>query len=329
MGEGARSARVAQERANPELDALALDLRDLRTSQGVSYREIAARIIRRRESEGVPPAAAMVAHTTVSDVFRLGRSRINADLVAEIVRALGVGEAKAAAWRERGIRAQAADRRPVADSPPAPLGPPEVVAPGARYGSVRRSRAAVALLFVGALLLNASGEFVNPLIGDVFFLDMIGTAIAAILLGPWWAALVGVAFIAVELLKGDTGHALFAVTMITAGLLWGFGVHRWDLGRTLPRFLGLSAAVALATSLLAVPITVIYFGGAPGRGLDDMLAWGTQHDLDPWAVIGASNLAVSLVDKVVTGAIAFFAARVLAPLLHLNPDAAAPTPGHH
>ncbi|KAA9134512.1 hypothetical protein [Microbacterium caowuchunii] len=314
MGDGMFAGRLGSGDTAATLDALALELRALRESNGVSYREIAARITRRREQDGTPPATARVAHSTVSDVFRLGRARINADLVVEIVLALGVDEEDARGWRERCIRAMSTLRQSpdAAGIDPAPVS-------GTR--PLRSSAGTITLVLAGAVLLNATGEFLNPLIGNVLFLDMIGTAIAAILLGPWWAALAGVIFLIVELLKGDVGHALFAVTMVTSGLIWGYGVQRFELGRTLPRFLGLSAVVAVATTLIAVPVTVFYFGGTAGRGIDGFIAWATTAGADVWAALGASNLTISLVDKILTGAVAFFAAPYVSRVLDERPDA--------
>jgi energy-coupling factor transport system substrate-specific component len=121
---------------------------------------------------------------------------------------------------------------------------------------------------------------------------------------------VGVLFVIIELAKGQIDGALFAVTMITSGLIWGYGI-KTGLGRTLPRFIGLSAVVAVATSALAVPITVLYLDGNPGRGYQGILAWGTQM-MDIWAAVGLTNLSVSIVDKVFTGVIALFLVRTAA-----------------
>ncbi|MAM53841.1 ECF transporter S component [uncultured Microbacterium sp.] len=92
----------ASTRASAPFDAIAADLQRLRIESGdVSYADIAARIARRREAEGASPAGARIARSTVYDVFRPGRRRINADLVAEIVLALGGDEQSARDWRRR------------------------------------------------------------------------------------------------------------------------------------------------------------------------------------------------------------------------------------
>lgn len=291
------------------LDAVILALRALRDSEGVSYRAIAREISAQREEMGATPAAAKIAHTTVSDAFRLGRSRINPILVEEIARALGASGESAAQWRARCVAAMS---EPIGSRPRTPsLSKSEPHAPTSLgLGEVTRrpSLATISAIVFAGVLLNAVGKFVNPLLGDLFFFDMIGTAAVALLLGPWWSALVGALFMLIELLKGNFGDALFATTMITSGLIWGYGAQRFGLGRTLPRFLVLSALVAIVTSAIAVPITVLYYGGAAGRGVDGLVASATEMGVSLWAVVGGSNLAISLFDKLATGAAAYYLA---------------------
>lgn len=297
----------AQPAPTDTLDSVAADLKALRESTGMSYRALAAAITEHRQAEGLTHAAAQIAHTTVADVFRTGRARINIALVVEIVRVLG-GDGEE--WRLRCVRAmRARSEQIVRRDADAVAGGDDAVAGGADAVALGSVAPGVAIVVIGALLLNSVGKFFNPLLGDLFFFDMVGTAVAALLLGPWWAALVGVLFVTVELLKGDVGGALFAMTMITSGLIWGYGV-RFGFGRTLPRFVGLSAVVACATTAIAVPITVVYYGGNPGRGYEGIFAWATEL-MDVWAVVGLTNLLVSVADKVLVGVIAFFLARAV------------------
>ena len=295
------------------IDELVSELRTLRDARGVSYRELAARITERRIAAGANPAAARVAHTTISDAFRLGRRRLNAGLVAEIAEALGEDATAVSSWRERVAQAVATDPvdspAPVTETPPPP--------------AVGRTPGGVIAVIVAGVLLNSTGKFVNPLLGDVFFFDMAGTALVAILAGPWAAASVGVLFIAVELLKGQLVDAVFSVTMVTAGLVWGFGASRFRLAASLPRFLGLSAVVAAVTSTIAVPITVFYLGGSTDRGLDGLrdVVRG-MSGVKPEVAIGIVNITISLVDKVIVGALAYAVAtlvrRTLRPARRLD-----------
>lgn len=283
------------------IDALVSELRTLREVKGVSYRELATTITDRRIADGKNPAAARIAHTTISDAFRLGRRRLNAGLIAEIVAALDEDEDSVATWRARVAGAAAGDPAPVDPLPAAePMSHP-AVAP-----RVGRSPGWILVVLIAGLLLNSTGKFLNPLLGDVFFFDMVGTALAAILAGPWVGAGVGVLFIGVELLKGQLVAAMFSITMVTAGLIWGFGARRYGLAESLPRFLALSALVAVATSLIAVPITVFYLGGVTDRGLDELRdAVIAVTAFDDESAIGLVNFLVSLIDKLAVGAAAY------------------------
>lgn len=69
--------------------------------------------------------------------------------------------------------------------------------------------------------------------------------------------------------------------------------------------------VAVATSLIAVPITVLYYGGEVGRGADGFVVSASAMGVSLWAAVGGSNLAVSLVDKVLTGVAAFYLVRLV------------------
>ncbi|TYC66601.1 tetratricopeptide repeat protein [Streptomyces sp. CB01881] len=74
-------------------------LGDLRAWAGMpSYRSLAKRV------GPLMRPARVVSPSTLADVFRTGRRRLDIDLVTAVVRALGVGEGEAGRWRESGIR---------------------------------------------------------------------------------------------------------------------------------------------------------------------------------------------------------------------------------
>lgn len=86
--------------STPSVDAVTRALVELREWAGSpSYARIAHRVCGTRLARGVPAAEARVARSTVHDCFRLGRQRLDADLVMEIVAALGAGST-ASLWRD-------------------------------------------------------------------------------------------------------------------------------------------------------------------------------------------------------------------------------------
>ncbi len=84
------------------LDDYALRLRALREWAGSpSYAEIARRIERLRAARRHPAGQRRPSRVTVYDCFRLGRRRLDVELVADIVRALGGTDADVLGWRLR------------------------------------------------------------------------------------------------------------------------------------------------------------------------------------------------------------------------------------
>lgn len=265
----------------------------------VSFTEIATRIQRRRESQGLDPIAARIPRSTVYDAFLTGRRRIDPDLVAEIVLALGADEATAAKWRGAAVEAMRRGWRRPAGIEPVVL----TETPG--YPITASGSATVVLaVFVASVFVNVFAHVpVDPL-GLPIYLDMIGTAIAAIALGPWIGAAAGLTS---NLLSStvimDWPGMWFALVNAVGGLLWGFGYHRWRLRSPL-RFLLLCAIVALGCTLVAVPILVLVFGGSSGTSQDSLLSLAGLVGGQLWGAVFSSNMLTSLADKLISGSVA-------------------------
>jgi ABC-type Co2+ transport system permease subunit len=164
-----------------------------------------------------------------------------------------------------------------------------------------------------AAALNIVGGTLNTYLKLPTFLDMIGTAVAAIVLGPWWGALVGV--------MGNLGGALFtgpvgipfALVNVTGALIWGYGVRSFGMGATVPRFFLLNIIVALVNSAVAAPIVAYVFGGATGHASDALTATFAQAGRGLLESTFASSVIVSLADKIISGFVAVSIIEALPP----------------
>ncbi|WP_110180621.1 ECF transporter S component [Nocardioides solisilvae] len=321
------------ERAVPRsLDDLATALQDLRAEAGEpSYAEIARRVVVARRARGMGEGEARLARTTVYDVFRTGRRRVDSRLVLEIVRALGVEDEGARWWAEacrsarRGTPGPAAPEtaaepaetpaEPLASEPatspalvPPAVVPPAVVPPGlAAPGTSRWTRRARLPVLLACLAANLLGRVLVDGLGLSIYLDMVGTAAAAIALGPWWGAGVGLATNLVGSVgSGFAESAPFALVNVAGALVWGYGVWRWRMGRTLPRFLVLNLAVAVVCTAIAVPLLLAH-GGSVGHAADGIA--GNVRVATGSAVLGvlAANLVTSWADKMISGFLALVA----------------------
>jgi len=166
----------------------------------------------------------------------------------------------------------------------------------------------LAFVALGAAI-NVVGGYAATLTGLPLFLDMIGSALVALVLGPWWAALAALITSFVLVPVNGVSNVPFALVGIAAALTWGYGVRQLGLGRTAGRYFALNLLVVLVVSVVATPIVLWLFGGGTGHPSDIITAAFAR--LGPWGAVFADNLLVNLVDKVLTGYIALAAASAL------------------
>ncbi|MBA4085044.1 MAG: ECF transporter S component [Kytococcus sp.] len=312
------------------LDALAADLRELRHHAGnPSYAEIALRIDRVRGERGIPAGSARPGRTTVYDAFRSGRRRLDVNLLRDIVRALGGTEDDVEAWTQRhhDLSVEPAPvREPAPEEPEPGEGVPEPApeaeaAPAAAKGDEPPAprprlplpvRRLVAVL-VGCVVLNLLGRLLVDTLHLPLYLDMMGTAVSALALGPWWGALVGVS----TNVLGEAGSppgvsSAFTLVNVAGALVWGYGARRFGMARTMPRFFVLNLVAALVCTFVATPTLLVVYGGSVGHSGDELterVRLGL-HSL-PAAVL-VMNLLTSVLDKLVSGFIGLTTADAIA-----------------
>ena len=154
-----------------------------------------------------------------------------------------------------------------------------------------------------ASVLNVIGGTVAGALKLPIFLDMIGTAVVAMTIGPWWGALVGVITnLTMGFLTGPVSIP-FAACNVAGALVWGYGT-RWGFANDKLRFFGLSVASAVFVSLMAAPIVIFVFGGATGHASDVLTAGLLAAGNDMWAAVFSSNIIVSSADKILSSFLA-------------------------
>jgi energy-coupling factor transport system substrate-specific component len=316
-------------------DDLVLRLRSLRDDAGVpSFGDIAVSVSRVRRERGLSPERARVGRTTVYDAFRLGRQRIDADLIGDIVRALGQDEQTARAWTREAHRARSAASAaavlvhtevqvevpdPVPDEVPDPVPDvvpdvvPDPVPDPVPTATWRPSGPWTAAVLAGCLVVNLLGRTTVDVLGLPVYLDMVGTALAAVLLGPWWGAGVGLATNAAGVVPSGLDSLLFAPVNVVGALVWGYGARHLGLARTIPRFFGLNVLAALACSAVAVPLIVIASGGVSEHASDTVVASVRTVVGSLWAGVLVANVLVSLVDKLICGFVVLTVLEMLPP----------------
>jgi energy-coupling factor transport system substrate-specific component len=174
--------------------------------------------------------------------------------------------------------------------------------------------------------LNIVGGYIASALRLPVYLDMIGTAISAIVLGPWWGALVGVLTNGGSALISGPVSLPFAIVNVVGALLWGYGVRSWKLGRTIPRFFLLNIIVAVACTIVAAPIIVLVFGGATGNGADALTGTFLAVGQNLVGSVFSSNILTSLADKIIGGFVALAIIEALPKSLTADIDIVKATP---
>lgn len=315
------------ERVSTPVDVIVQELRDLRAQAGgVSYAEIATRIAQRREAQGMSPSAARIARSTVFDAFNTGRQRLNGELVAEIAVALGEAEVAVPEWIDRCreaaelMSAQTAQQAviPVAERPAARFSAQSApLTPSLQPAHERLSpphTLIIALVLLGCVGLNIFGNTVMTKYGLLVFLDMIGTAAAAIILGPGFGVLTAFATGVLTTLSGSSQSLAFSLVGAVGALVWGIGYHRFGLGRSFLRFTLLNTIAGVACTLIAAPVTVWVFGGTVSHASNEVTTSLLSLGFGVWAAVFLANIIVSVIDKQIAGWVALLAARALQPL---------------
>jgi energy-coupling factor transport system substrate-specific component len=154
-----------------------------------------------------------------------------------------------------------------------------------------------------AAALNIIGGYIANALKLPVYLDMIGTAVASIVLGPWWGALVGVITNVVgSFLTGPT-NLPFAACNVIGALVWGY-FHQWGWSKKNWSFFVTNLVVAFMVSLTAVPIYVFVFGGATGAFSDMLTAVFLAMGQNLIVSVFSSNILGSIADKVIAGYVA-------------------------
>ena len=150
-------------------------------------------------------------------------------------------------------------------------------------------------------MLNLAGFWLVDAAGLRLYLDMIGTALAAIACGPWAGVLVGLATNIIGLSITDSSAAAFGLVNMTGALVWGYGAKLIKRNSALPKYVLLNVVVAVACSVVSSIILVLLFGGMTGHASETTMQSILASTSSLGLAVFEANLMYSLVDKLLTG----------------------------
>lgn len=155
-----------------------------------------------------------------------------------------------------------------------------------------------------AIVLNIVVGQITSTVKLPIFLDSLGTVLVAILAGPWAGLATGLLTNLIWGLISDPVAAAFAPVAGVIGLVAGL-CARYGLFRTWWKAIISGVLIAVAASIVAVPIRVFMFGGVTGSGADFITAYLLATGRDLFGAVIITVLAANVPDKVVTALLAW------------------------
>lgn len=169
---------------------------------------------------------------------------------------------------------------------------------GAKAASrIPLSYVAVLVPVMGAL--NVVGGTINNALKLPIFLDMIGTMVAAVALGPWWGALTGIITNVAGAFTISPTMIPFSLCNVVGALVWGYMIRNNGWGRTPGRLIVVGIVCGVLVQLMATPIVVFVFGGATGHSSDALLAAFAAAGNSLFVSSLASGITGSIADKMI------------------------------
>lgn len=115
------------------------------------------------------------------------------------------------------------------------------------------------------MLINIVGKYIGTIIISPFWLDSIGTGLAAYFLGPVWGAGIGALVdLSYAALTQDAVVGLYALTAIAIGYTVGICTRRGYIGQ-LRMMLPVSGLIALVSTVVSLPINCVFYDGMTGN----------------------------------------------------------------
>lgn len=154
------------------------------------------------------------------------------------------------------------------------------------------------LLIPVAVAVNFAAGQLALVLQLPFYLDTIGTILAAMLCGPWVGGLAG---LVTNLILGISDPIFFpyAIVNVAVGLVTGFCARRNGFGSWWKWVISIFV-MALASVLTAVPITVLVFGGITDSGSSLITATMLAAGVNLWLAVTITDLIFTVLDRIIS-----------------------------
>ena len=157
----------------------------------------------------------------------------------------------------------------------------------------------IAIMIPLGVAINYIGGQLATSLGLPIYLDSIGTAIVAAIMGPWIGAASGVLFnIVSSLISGNIMASLFGICNIGTGLIVGYMARYGRFKKIIPDIAIATVLVALWNAATGAPIAMAVYGGIDGNaGTNVMIAAFQNMGRDLFSSAFIARIPTNLLDK--------------------------------
>ena len=157
----------------------------------------------------------------------------------------------------------------------------------------------IAIMIPLGVAINYIGGQLATSLGLPIYMDSIGTAIVAAIMGPWIGATSGVLFnIISSLISGNIMASLFGICNIGTGLIVGYMARYGRYKKLIPDIAVASILVAVWNAATGAPIAMAVYGGIDGNaGTNVMIAAFQNMGKDLFSSAFIARIPTNLLDK--------------------------------
>jgi energy-coupling factor transport system substrate-specific component len=162
----------------------------------------------------------------------------------------------------------------------------------------------IAILIPLGIAVNLIGGQIATQLRIPLFMDSIGTAIVASIMGPYVGAVSGFMYNVISaIISGNIMSSLFGFVNVATAFIVGFFARAGKF-KTFTDAVIVTVLVGISNAMLGAPIAVVVYGGIQGSGVDLVTAGFLALGNDIMSAAFLARVPTNLVDK----GIAVFAA---------------------
>lgn len=160
----------------------------------------------------------------------------------------------------------------------------------------------IAIIIIGIIANIIMGHLVIILKIPFLFMDSVGTILAAVLIGPIYSAVVGIATNFILSMTVEYVNLHFAIVNVAIGLTAGVIARKYDFSKIKVSIIS-GIIIGFISSIVALPIVIIAAKGVTNKPIDNFIQVIHNSGKSLIISITMSTVLSSMIDKILSSII--------------------------